>query len=315
MASSLPKFSRGLKLSRLGIIVMLLQLALTIFMTIKSMAVSDLDGAMSVIEWTGYLMIASIVSTGVLLLGVITSVAELRRVGIDIKGILIALVGFAIATIALVWTYRVYSEFVDILTHIDADGSLERLEAATSDVESLKFVVIVKDIGYSIGLIMLLRMVQRIAAFNDQLSLRDDAGHMSRAIIVMMLGDLFYQATYGLGGGTGILGAVGGLLIGGYWIWCHIKLVRFFENAAHFVNEPHDLPLATVLKVPETKDLKPKPSPMPRQSRPSMPKIADASAPPLVIERPSAPAIVPRAPSAAPSEGEAPPGDGPKFLR
>lgn len=313
MAASLPKFSRGLKLSRIGIIVMLLQLGLTFVMTIKSVAISDRDGAMSLIEWTGYLMIANIAVTSLLLIGVATSIRELGRVGVNLTGILVALVGFAIATLALLWTYHVYSTFVDILLNIDADGSLEKLEEATKDLESLKMVMIAKDLGYGLGLISLIRMVQRSAAVNDQLALRDEAGHMSRALIVMVIGDLFYQLTYGLGGGVGLLGTVGSLLVGCYWIWCHLKLVRFFENAAHFVNEPHDLPVATVLKVPEASELKPKPAP--RTSRPSMPKIPDAAppAPPIQVVKAPAPAPVPRATSTA--DGEAAAGDGPKFLR
>jgi hypothetical protein len=308
--AALPNFARGLKLSRIGIIIMLLQLGLTIVMTVKSMAVSDDEGAVSLIEWTSYLMLANLASTGLLLVGVAISLGELKRVGMSITGMLVALAGFAIATAALAWTYHVFNQFVDIIYNIDSDGSLERLEEATKDLESLKIVAIAKDIGYGLGLISVIRMVQSQAAANDQLAMRDDAGHMSRAVIVMLVGDIFYQLTYGLGGSVGLLGAVGSLLLGGYWIWCHLKLVRFFENAAHFMNEPHDLPLATVVKVPEVKDLKPKPAP--RTSRPSMPKIADAAPPPIVVVQPPAPAPVPRA---ATADGDAPPGDGPKFLR
>jgi hypothetical protein len=315
VASALPKFARGLKLSRIGVIAMLLQLALTIVMTVRSIAIDDREGAISLIEWTSYLMLASIVSTGLMLVGVAMSLGELKRVGMDITKMLVALAGFLIATAALAWTYHVFSEFVSVLFDIDSDSSFERLEAASKDLESLSMVAVAKDVGYGLGLIMLIRMVQVQAAANDQISMRDDAGHMSRAIMVMLAGDIFYQLTYGLGssGGGGILTSVGSLLIGLYWIWCHIKLVRFFENAAHFMNEPHDLPMATAHKVPAMKDLKPKPAP--RTSRPSMPRIPDAAAPPpVLVVQPPVSAPVPRAPSAT-SDGEAPAGDGPKFLR
>jgi hypothetical protein len=308
-------------MSRFGIIVMLLQLGLTIVMTIKSIAISDADGAMSLLEWTGYLMLANVLVTVMLLIGTATSIGELSRAGLDIRRMLVALAGFAIATAALAWTYYVFHNLVDIVMHIDDEGSLARLEAATKDLESLKYYVVAKDIGYSLGLIMLLRMVQHSAAANDQLAMRDDAAHMSRAIIVMMIGDLFYQLTYGLGNGDagGVISSGGALLIGIYWIWCHLKLVRFFENAAHFMNEPHELPIATGVKVPAMKDLKPKPAP--RTSRPSMPRVPDA-APPVIVVQPPTPAPAPRAPTAASeapnsatSESEAPSGDGPKFLR
>lgn len=301
---------------------MLVQLGLTFVMTVKSMAVSDPSSAMSIVEWTGYLMLANIAAAGLMLIGVGSSLGELKRVGMSITGIVVAFVGFAVATVALVWTYNVFNQFVDILLGIDSGdsyGSLDRLEEATKDLESLKVVAIAKDIGYGLGLITVIRMVQAQAAANDQLAMRDDAGHMSRAIIVMLIGDIFYQLTYGLGGGVGLLGAVGSLLLGFYWIWCHLKLVRFFENAAHFMNEPHDIPLATVVKVPEIKDLKPKPAP--RTSRPSMPRIPDAAAPPPLVIAPPVPVVpVPRAPvapatSTTTADGEPVPGDGPKFLR
>lgn len=322
MASSLPRFSKGLKLARIGIIVMLLQLGLTIVMTVRSMSASDADSVMSVVKWTNYLMLASTVSAGMLLAAVAMSIGELKRVGLDVTGMMIALVGFAVATAAYAWTYHVFGKFVDIVLHIDDDAALGKLAEATKDLEALKFVAIVKDIGYGLGLIFMLRTVQRSAAANDQLALRDEAGHMSRAIIVMLAGDLFYQLTYGLGGGVGLLGAVGSLLLGGYWIWCHLKLVRFFENAAHFVNEPHDLPTATLVKVPELEDLRP--APPPRASRPSLPKVPGAAAPPPILVVPPT-VVVPPAPIATPrptegptegtDEGTAPVGDGPRFLR
>ena len=292
---------------------MLLQLGLTIVMTGKSMMVSDRDGALSLLEWTGYLLIANMVATGLLCFGVAMSLGELRSVGMKVTGMLVSVGGLLLATLALWWTYHVFGQFVDILLDIDAPGSLERLEAATENLESLKAVAIVKDVGYGLGLIMVIRMVQAQAQVNEQLALRDDAGHMSRAIIVMLIGDVFYQLTYGLGGSVGLLGAVGSLLLGGYWIWCHVKLVRFFENAAHFMNEPHDLPIATVVKVPEVSELRPRPAARP--SRPSLPRIPDAAAPPpvVVVAPPLAHAPAPRAPSA--TEGDAPAGDGPKFLR
>lgn len=316
MASALPKFSRGLKLSRIGIIVMLLQLGLTIVMTVRSLAISDADGAMSLIEWTGYLMLAHVVATGLMLIGIATSLGELRRFGMDITSLLVALVGFAVATAALAWTYHVFQNFVDIIMNVHDEASLAALGEATKDLENVKIYAVAKDLGYGLGLIMVIRLVQRSAAANDQLALRDDAGHMSRAIIVMLIGDVFYQLTYGLGGSVGIVGLLGQLLVGAYWIWCHIKLVRFFENSAHFVNEPHDLPVATVLKVPEVKDLKPKPAP--RTSRPSMPRMPDAAAPPPIVVVPppiAAPVAPVRASSGSSDEDEAPAGDGPKFLR
>jgi hypothetical protein len=300
-------------MSRFGIIVMLLQLGLTLVLAVKSIAISDPGGAMSVLQWTGYVMLANILVTVMLFIGAAMSLGELKRAGLDVTRMLVAVAGFAVATAALVWTYYVFDNVVDIITHLTDDDSLARLHSATNDLENLKYYAVAKDIGYGLGLLMLLRTVQHSAAANDQLAMRDDAAHMSRAIMVMLVGDLFYQLTYGLGtSGAGLLSGVGALLIGLYWIWCHVKLVRFFENAAHFMNEPHELPIATGVKVPAMKDLKPKPAP--RTSRPSMPHIPDASAPPpVVVVKPPIVVAAPIRP--ATMDDDAPSGDGPKYLR
>ena len=316
MPSTLPQFSRGLKLIRFGVFVMLAQLVLGVVTTIKAMTADTPDDARSALEWMQYLFIANLGATLAMLVGVVRAIPELARARVQIGGLAIAAAGFAIAAAAFGWTYHVLTTFVDAV--LAPDPSLDAVASAASDLESLGYIAIVKDFAYALALVMVMRAVQRSAAINDQLSLRDEAGSMSRMMVVMLVADMFYQLTYGLGGSVGILGFLGALAVAIYWIYCHVRLQRFLYNAAWFVNEPHDLPIATALKVPDEtsgKHRAPKP-------RPSAPKIAPSrpstpsTPPPVQVNY--APPTAPQPPIAAPraaSEGEPPTDGGPRFLR
>jgi hypothetical protein len=206
----------------------------------------------------------------------------------------------------------------------------------------MKTVAIVKDLAYAVGLIALIRVVQRSAAHNDQLGLRDEAGSTSRALIVMLVADLFWQLTYGLGGSVGVMGLVGSLLVSVYWIYCHVRLARFLYNAAWFMNEPHELPVAMVVKMDKSgerparstakggAEVNDKPAVKPVRpsqpaGRPSQPALRP-SAPPATAAKPSPPAVaaapvVPPPPPPSVPRPETPTStteldpDGPRFLR
>ncbi|HET9989394.1 MAG TPA: hypothetical protein VFQ65_12775 [Kofleriaceae bacterium] len=309
MPAALPMFSRGLRLVRLGVFVMLLQLALTILVTVKTLYVDSPESARDAFKWMQYLLLANAAATFGMLIGAARAIPELRRATIETRGLVIGVVGFAIATAALAWTYHALASFVDVV--FDPSSTLEDLTTATDRLSSLKTIVIVKDFAYAVGLISLIRMVQRSAAANDQLGLRDEAGSTSRALMVMLVADLFWQLTYGLGGSVGVMGLVGSLLVGIYWIYCHIRLARFLYNAAWFMNEPHDLPVAMVVKIekPVAKPARPS-QPAMRPSQPAQPLAAPQPPPPPIIAPPPPP---PR-PTTTSATAELDP-DGPRFLR
>jgi hypothetical protein len=299
VAATLPGFARGLKLARLGVFLMLVQLVLGLWFTIKSFGATEPDDAVNAFKWLRYCMITNIVATGVMCIGSASAVGELARFGVSVRGLVYSAIGFAIATLALIWVYHALVSFIDLA--LGGESTLEELVAAAHRLESAKYVLIAKDIAYGFGLIALLSTVQRSAAASDQLGLRDLAGHHSRALVVMVVGDLFYQLAY-FGGGVGYLGVIGSLLVAGYWIYCHLRLTRFLGDAAFFMNEPHDLPIAAVVKGANQKPAKPKPvSPTPA-ARASAP-----IAPPVYV-----PVAPPRAPS---SDGTPPDDDGPRILR
>jgi len=313
-------FSRGLRLVRLAVFVMLLQLALTILVTVKTLYVDSPDSARDAFKWMQYLLLANAGATLAMLVGSARAIPELRRAPIATRGLVVAVVGFAIATAALAWTYHALSSFVDTL--LDPTSTLEDLTTATDRLSSLKTVAIVKDLAYAVGLISLIRMVQRSAAANDQLGLRDEAGSTSRALIVMLVADLFWQLTYGLGGSVGVMGLIGSLLVGIYWIYCHVRLARFLYNAAWFMNEPHDLPIAVVVNID-----KPVVKPARAATRPSQPALRPSRPlPPVQATEPAAkPAAPPPPPIVAPPPPPPRPAtptataeldpDGPRFLR
>jgi hypothetical protein len=320
--ASLPSFSRGLKLARLAVFLMLLQIVMSIVTSFKTMGANTGEEVREAIKWLEYVMLTNIVAALAMFVGVARAIPELRRVRMDLRGIVVAAIGFAITAAALIWTYHVITHFIDIALHPE-DSSFEELASAAEDLKSLGTIAIAKDLAYGIGLIAVIRTIQRSAAINDQLSLRDVAASMNRALIVMVLGDLFWQLTYGIGGGgIGIMGFLGSLLVGVYWIYCHVRLQGFLYNAAWFVNQPHNLPVARIIQAADDKSaphkLPVRPSqplarasqPSVRASQPTASSAVPAAPAPIVIVQPPPRVEPPRATSS--SEGE---GDGPRFLR
>jgi hypothetical protein len=325
--ASLPSFSRGLKLTRLAVFLMLLQLVMGIITSFKMVSAGTPEEGREGIKWLEYVMIANIAAALGMLVGVARAIPEFKRVRMDVTGLVVAVIGFAVAAASLMWTYHVITHFVDIALHPE-NSSFEELASAVGDLKSLSTIAIVKDLAYGIGLIAVIRTVQRSAAINDQLALRDVAGSMSRALVVMVIGDLFWQLTYGLAeGGIGMMGFLGSLLVGVYWIYCHVRLQRFLFNAAWFVNEPHNLPIAIIHGAEEKSGPQKAPArpsqpiarPLQPIARPSQP-LARSSQPaaakpvtalqPLVVVAPPPRVEPPRATSSTDTEA-----DGPRFLR
>lgn len=299
MPATLPAFSRGLKLVRVGVFLMLLQLVLSIIVGIKSGMSNDQEGARDALQWLQYLLLAHGAATVIMLIGVAGGLTELARTRLDTRGLVTATAGFLIATAALAWAYHLFAAFVDIA--FDPDASLEAIVERAHDLEGVKYVVIVKDVAYALGLMAVLRTVRESAAASDQLALRDEAASMGRAVLVMLIGDLFYQLTYGLGGSVGITGLIGSLLVGVYWIWCHVRLVRFLENAAYFMNEPHNLPTATALRMPAD-DTPTHRTPPPHPSQPVV--QARAAVGPVVVPTYAPPPPRPAPRAEGPADGE-----------
>jgi hypothetical protein len=323
--ATLPSFSRGLKLTRFAVFLMLIQIVMGIVTSFKMMGADTQEEARQGIAWLEYVMIANIAAALAMFVGVARAIPEFKRVRMSLTGLVVAALGFAIAAAALIWTYHVITHFIDIALHPE-DHTFEELASSAADLGSLGTIAIIKDLAYGIGLIAVIRTVQRSAAINDQLALRDVAASMSRALVVMVIGDLFWQLTYGLGGGgIGVMGFIGSLLVGVYWIYCHLRLQRFLFNAAWFVNEPHTLPVAIIhagddKSAPHkvaTRASQPIARPSQPIARPSQPivdkparDLPAAPPAPLVVVQPPPRVEPPRATSA--SETEA---DGPRFLR
>jgi hypothetical protein len=257
------------------------------------------------LAWTKWFFVANIGATLAMFVAVVRAIPELRRVHIDIRGLLIAAVGFAIAVGCLAWMYNTLATVIRLVS--DPDPSIDALMAATERIKQLPYYVIGKDVAYAIGLITVIRGVQRSAAANDQLALRDEAGSMSRALIIMLFADLFYQLTYGLGGSVGIFGLLGSLLVLAFWVYCHVRLTRFLFNAAYFMNEPHDFPTATVVVRAEDKPAPP--AARPRPTPPAKPAAPPVEKPPVVMPP------RPEPPRAASASDEPPAEGGPRFLR
>ncbi len=303
----LPRYSRGLKLVRVGVFLMLLQLALSVIVAVMSISGSTSD----LPTWMGYFLWANIAGTGAMLVGSALAIGDFRLARLPVRLVVIAALGFLVATAAAWWSNHLIDVFMDLAR--DPDTSLDDVQVAASDLSWLKVLAMIKDVAYTVGLVAMIRSVRQSAVANDQDALRDLASNLTGLVVIMLVGDLFYQLTYGLGSGPGvfpILGLLAGLAIAGYWIYCHLRLNRFLESAAYFVNEPHHVPTARLVNPGSVET----DAPVRRPSARSIPRSSTAPS------MPSAPVIVvaPELRAAPAPRAETRPGDesvdSPRFL-
>jgi hypothetical protein len=133
--ASLPSFSRGLKLARFAVFLMLFQIVMTIVTSIKGASASTPDEVRSALSWLEYVMLANVAAALAMLIGVARAIPEFKRVRIDVTSLVIAAIGFAVAAASLLWTYNVLSTFVDIV--VNPESSLDDLSSSIEDLKSL----------------------------------------------------------------------------------------------------------------------------------------------------------------------------------
>jgi len=298
-----PSYARGLTLVRLGVFGILVTSGLTLLMMIN-MFRSSADGVFDALRYLQYAMYANLAALVAMLVGGVLAIPEFRRARLPIHLALLAAVCFAIAVGAMWWTQHVIDHFVDVAKN--PESTYEDVIAASESMKSLSFAATIKDLTYVVGLITVIRTVKQFAVANDQYELRDVSGTITQLLVVMLVADVFYQMTYGLGSGASTVPFLGlGVALGVaiYWIYCHLRLAKFLKAAAILVGEPHMLPTATAVKVPTAEALAPKPRP----SAPKIPRPETPSAPIIVVAPVVRSTDAPRAESSAE-------GDGPKFL-
>ena len=303
-----PSYARGLRLVRIGVVLILLQSAITLMLTVKMITADGPDEVFAAIKYAQYAMYTNLAAVVAMLVGSLLAVPEFRRAHLPIYLVVFAALCFAVAAGAAWWTQHVVDHFIRVA--LDHESSYEDIVEASSALGALKLATTIKDLSYVVGLITVIRTIRQFAVANEQFELRDVSTTITQLLVVMLFGDIFYQLTYGLGSGGSafpILGLVVGLGIALYWIYCHLRLAKFLKAAAILVGEPHLLPVATAVKVPTAEALAPKPRP----SAPRIPReVSTPSAPIIVVAPELRAAAAPRAESSADSD----PNDRPKFL-
>jgi hypothetical protein len=275
--AALPKFSRGLTLVRYAVLGTLLQIVLTIVVMVKMAMVSTPNDVRTALDWLKYLVAANGLISLAMFIGAAGAIPELTRLHLRARSLIVSAVCFAIATGVLVWAYHTLTAFIDAV--FDPSVPMEDKLARAEDFKNYSTLAILRSVTYALGLIALLGCVEISSQQIDKIALRDEAGSMRRALIVLLLGEIFYQYTYGLaGGGIGITGLVAALLMSGYWIYCHVRLARFLYNAAGLINEASEIPIAIVNTEKSEPVARPS-QPKPAAARPSAPKLASAPKP------------------------------------
>ncbi len=307
-----PSYARGLKLVRIGVFLILVQSAMSLMLLVKMLSADTPDEVFGAIKYAQYAMYTNLAAAVAMLVGSVLALPEFRRAHLPIHLVLFASACFAVAAASVWWTQHVVDTFVRVA--LDPDSTYEDVIRASEGLSSLKLATTIKDLAYVLGLVTVVRTIRQFAVANDQYELRDASSTITQLVVVMLVADIFYQLTYGLGSGASVFPIVGLLVALGvalYWIYCHLRLAKFLKAAAILVGEPHLLPVATAVKVPTAEALAPKPRP----SAPKLPREVTApstpSAPIIVVAPELRAAAAPRAEGSA----DADPDDLPKFLR
>lgn len=340
----LPRYARGLQIARFGVFGMLVMLALSIALAVKTVTASTERDAMDIIDYAKYTQWANLAAVGAMLAGMVLAVPDFRAARMSLVRIAISIACFGVTLLVLWQGYRLMSTVVDAAL----SGDLEALAESAEDLESLPMLTVVKDIAYTLGLVMIVRTIRQTAVANDHDALRDAASTVSGLIAGMLVFDIIFQLLFGMGN-AGVTFALIGLLLGlgvfVYWVYCHLRLAKFLKAASILVHEPHNLPVARVVSSGEPVARAPiarpsatsarrsgamaRPVPVDAVTEPSGP-VARPSIPVAVADAPSAPRLAPTAsqpiipvaaelrqapaPRATSHPGAHEP-DGPKFLK
>lgn len=291
----LPRYARGLRMARLGMFLMLLHFVLNAYLvTLLIRSSVDADHLIAVMKFTLY---ANLGAVGLMLLGAVISIPDFLAAKMPLTRLVVSVIGFAISAAALAWITKI------MFGH-----------TAASDVRTM---TILRDIGYAVGIVAMLRSIRQTAQANEHYALRDASDTVTNMTAGGAILDILYQLLFGGGGGALmtfymiILGIVGGLALVLFWVYIHLRLAKFLKAAAILVYEPHNLPVARLVSKPEVASVEPV-RPAPRPSGPvARPSAEDrASQPLLVVAAELRPAVVPRAETAPGA-----PTDEPKLLR
>ncbi len=311
----LPRYARGLRLARIGMFLMLLHFLLNAYLVTLMIRASagDEDHLIAVMKFTLYANLGAVV---LMFLGALLAVPDFLAAKMALWRLVLSAIGFGIAVAALAWSAKLLFAFTSLAS--DPDASYRQVQQAIDDLGSLRTLTILRDIGYAIGIVAMLRSIRQTAQANEHYALRDASDTVTNLTAGVAVLDILYQLLFGGGAPLMtlymmILGIVGGLALVVFWVYCHLRLAKFLKAAAILVHEPHNLPVARVVVM--------KPGADEPASRPSVPRQSASADPPasttdrvsqplMVVAAELRPAHVPRAETAPGA-----PTDEPKLLR
>ncbi|MBA2538078.1 MAG: hypothetical protein H0V17_00460 [Deltaproteobacteria bacterium] len=290
----LPRYARGLKLVRIGVFLMLVQLLMSTALILKSLTASTADDAQDVLDWIKYVQWANLGAVGAMFVGALLAIPDFLAAKMSLVRVVIAILGFGLVLLAVWWSYRAIAQFIEVM--VDPEGPLEGMTESAERLTSLPMVTVGKDIAYAVGLIALVRSIRQTAVANEHDALRDAASQISGLVGGMLVADVIYQLLYGIGSSSTVTFALIGLVFGigvlVYWVYCHLRLAKFLNAASILVHEPHNLPVARLVTSSESSGRSNTPTgpnaairqsgPIARPSSPTGPNAAIRSSAPIV---------------------------------
>ena len=276
---------RGLRLMRLGVILMLVSYALELVLAVLWLQARTEADVLSALAWTGRLHLLSLVVVALLAAGVIGNLAELRRRRCSQTAAVVALVALLVSLTIRGWLYGLLR---DVTTALEAGTMPARID----ELALIPRRVFYGTASYAVGLIAIVRLLRQYALAVDNLGQREQARTLAGMLALLLLADTFYRFTYGLGSGDvgafGVLGLCAALGVALFWVWCHRQLGRLIEHAMYTLHHSPEFPAAEVVAAPAPRRAPTAPS---APVAPPAPIVVPAAAPEV-----TAPASLSRGP-------------------
>ena len=153
---------RGLRLMRLGVILMLVSYALELVLAVLWLQARTEADVLSALAWTGRLHLLSLVVVALLAAGVIGNLAELRRRRCSQTAAVVALVALLVSLAIRGWLYGLLR---DVTTALEAGTMPARID----ELALIPRRVFYGTAAYAVGLIAIVRLLRQYALAVDNL--------------------------------------------------------------------------------------------------------------------------------------------------
>jgi hypothetical protein len=294
--------TRGFRMMCVAVALFMFHHIGELVLSLQMFMASSGEDVLSVVRWSARGQFLVMAAVALLMVGVASNLAELRRRRWPLTAAGVALAGFGVAFLVHAWLYGLLGDV--------ADGNFFVL---IDDANELPTRMFLATAGRVIGLFATVRLVRAYAMTESNHGLREEARNIGGMLLLLLIVDTFYRFSYGLGVGLafGPMALIAAVLLFAFWLWCYRQVGALYVSAIYYLRVAQDVAVVEVV-TPAAASLRPTAS-SPSTSRPGITRPPLGSKPAIAPP----PVVTPIEPteSAAPTQDAPTPIDGgPRFL-